>query len=104
MTFPNGTVALQGVDLTVDRGQFVSVVGPSGCGKSTLLRIASGLETASDGTAGGRRRPDRLRLPGRHPAALAERAGGTSNCSPSSATSRRPSGSRRRSTRSTWSG
>ena len=52
MTFPNGTVALQGVDLTVDRGEFVSVVGPSGCGKSTLLRIASGLETASHGTAG----------------------------------------------------
>lgn len=52
MTFPNGTIALHGVDLTVDRGQFVSVVGPSGCGKSTLLRIASGLETASDGTAG----------------------------------------------------
>jgi NitT/TauT family transport system ATP-binding protein len=50
MTFPNGTVALQGVDLTVRRGEFVSVVGPSGCGKSTLLRIASGLETASDGS------------------------------------------------------
>jgi NitT/TauT family transport system ATP-binding protein len=49
MTFPNGTVALRGVDLTVRRGEFVSVVGPSGCGKSTLLRIASGLETASDG-------------------------------------------------------
>lgn len=51
MTFPNGTIALSGVDLTVDRGEFVSVVGPSGCGKSTLLRIASGLETASEGTA-----------------------------------------------------
>ncbi len=50
MTFPGGTVALRGVDLTVDRGEFVTVVGPSGCGKSTLLRIASGLETASDGT------------------------------------------------------
>ena len=50
MTFPNGTVALQNVDLTVSRGEFVSVVGPSGCGKSTLLRIASGLETASKGT------------------------------------------------------
>jgi NitT/TauT family transport system ATP-binding protein len=50
MTFPNGTVALHGVDLTVKKGEFVTVVGPSGCGKSTLLRIASGLETASDGT------------------------------------------------------
>ncbi len=50
MTFPDGTVALTGVDLTVNRGEFVTVVGPSGCGKSTLLRIASGLETASSGT------------------------------------------------------
>jgi NitT/TauT family transport system ATP-binding protein len=49
MTFPNGTVALHEVDLEVRRGEFVSVVGPSGCGKSTLLRIASGLESASDG-------------------------------------------------------
>lgn len=51
MTFPNGTVALRGVDLTVGRGEFVTVVGPSGCGKSTLLRIASGLESASEGAA-----------------------------------------------------
>jgi NitT/TauT family transport system ATP-binding protein len=50
MTFPDGTVALSGVDLTVNRGEFVTVVGPSGCGKSTLLRIASGLEHASSGT------------------------------------------------------
>jgi NitT/TauT family transport system ATP-binding protein len=50
MTFPDGTVALSGVDLTVKKGEFVTVVGPSGCGKSTLLRIASGLEKASHGT------------------------------------------------------
>ncbi|WP_430869046.1 ABC transporter ATP-binding protein [Demequina aurantiaca] len=50
MTFPDGTVALQGVDLSLKRGEFVTVVGPSGCGKSTLLRIASGLETASNGS------------------------------------------------------
>ena len=50
MTFPGGTTALHSVDLTVSRGEFVSVVGPSGCGKSTLLRIASGLESATTGT------------------------------------------------------
>ena len=49
--FPDGTVALEGVDLTIQRGEFVTVVGPSGCGKSTLLRIASGLDAASAGTA-----------------------------------------------------
>jgi len=47
--FDTGTVALEGVDLTVTPGEFVSVVGPSGCGKSTLLRLASGLSRPTDG-------------------------------------------------------
>lgn len=47
--FPTGTVALEGVSLSVVAGEFVSVVGPSGCGKSTLLRLASGLDDASGG-------------------------------------------------------
>ena len=48
--FPDGTVALEGVDLDIAQGEFVTVVGPSGCGKSTLLRIASGLSPATGGT------------------------------------------------------
>lgn len=47
--FSDGTVALTGIDLRVERGEFVSVVGPSGCGKSTLLRLASGLSAPTAG-------------------------------------------------------
>ncbi|KPM55038.1 ABC transporter ATP-binding protein [Frankia sp. R43] len=50
LTYPDGTTALQEIDLAVSRGEFVSVVGPSGCGKSSLLRIAAGLSTATRGT------------------------------------------------------
>ncbi|MDG4663723.1 ABC transporter ATP-binding protein [Mycobacterium sp. 236(2023)] len=49
LTYPDGTHALNDVNLTVREGEFVSVVGPSGCGKSTLLRLASGLESITGG-------------------------------------------------------
>jgi NitT/TauT family transport system ATP-binding protein len=47
--FPDGTVAVDGVDLAVAPGEMVGVVGPSGCGKSTTLRIAAGLTRPSAG-------------------------------------------------------
>lgn len=42
-------VALQDINLTVQEGEFVSILGPSGCGKTTLLRIISGLTLPSSG-------------------------------------------------------
>jgi len=48
-TFPNGVRAVDGVDLTIDDGEFVVLVGPSGCGKTTLLRCIGGLEDVTDG-------------------------------------------------------
>jgi len=48
-TYPNGTQALLPVNLTVQEGEFVTLLGPSGCGKSTLLKMVAGLLDASDG-------------------------------------------------------
>ncbi len=45
-----GVIALQGIDLDIERRQFVSIVGPSGCGKSTLLKCVGGLTDISSGT------------------------------------------------------
>jgi ABC-type nitrate/sulfonate/bicarbonate transport system ATPase subunit len=50
------TRALDGIDLDVGQGEFVSIVGPSGCGKSTLFNVISGLERPTTGEVriGGR--------------------------------------------------
>ena len=47
----NGTAvtALNGVDISVERGEMVAVMGPSGCGKTTLLNCLSGLDTVDGG-------------------------------------------------------
>ena len=48
-TYPNGTHALEPVNLTVREGEFVTLLGPSGCGKSTLLKMVAGLLAPSAG-------------------------------------------------------
>jgi multiple sugar transport system ATP-binding protein len=47
--YPDGTAAVNSVDLEIADGEFVILVGPSGCGKSTLLRMIVGLEDISEG-------------------------------------------------------
>ncbi len=49
-TYPDGTKALLSTELSVDKGEIVSLLGPSGCGKTTLLRIIAGLETPDPGS------------------------------------------------------
>ena len=48
--FSTSTVALDGLDLDIRSGEFISLLGPSGCGKSTALRIIAGLSGPTKGT------------------------------------------------------
>ena len=54
---PDAAMAVQGLNLDIDRHEFVSVVGPSGCGKSTLLRMVAGLLIPSHGEVSVFNRP-----------------------------------------------
>jgi len=48
--YGDGTLAVDGLDLTVEDGEFVVFVGPSGCGKTSALRMVAGLEPITSGT------------------------------------------------------
>src|SRR5262249_61618522 len=67
-TFTRGnatTEVLKDINLTIEKGDYVSIIGHSGCGKSTLLNIVAGLTTATQGGVlpenreGNSPRPDR---------------------------------------------
>jgi NitT/TauT family transport system ATP-binding protein len=47
--YETGTVALENINLTVESGDFVTLVGPSGCGKSTVLKLIAGLSNITGG-------------------------------------------------------
>jgi len=47
--YPNGTRALENINIEIHDGEFVVLVGPSGCGKTTLLRMVAGLEDITEG-------------------------------------------------------
>ena len=54
-----GVSALEGIDLQVERGEFVSLIGPSGCGKSTLLRIIGDIIEPTNGDVSVNGKPAR---------------------------------------------
>src|SRR5690348_2109961 len=48
--YPDGTRAVNDINLDIQDGEFMVLVGPSGCGKTTALRMVAGLEDISEGT------------------------------------------------------
>ena len=48
-TFPDGTEAVKGIDLSIEEAEMIVLLGPSGCGKTTTLRMIAGLETPTGG-------------------------------------------------------
>ena len=48
--FPDGTLAVKGIDVDIDAGEFFTLLGPSGCGKTTTLRMIAGLEEPTAGS------------------------------------------------------
>jgi sn-glycerol 3-phosphate transport system ATP-binding protein len=50
LVYPNGTRAVDAIEIALADGEFLAILGPSGCGKSSLLRLIAGLETPTAGT------------------------------------------------------
>jgi NitT/TauT family transport system ATP-binding protein len=63
--FENGMLAVQGLDLEIAAGSFVSLLGASGCGKSTVLRLIAGLALPSGGSIGWAAPANQTRTPPR---------------------------------------